>query len=124
MSDLFGSNGAQLLSWQLDMYRWQDTTDRIRAQQQAMANDLYLDQRYNVLVDQYNELLEDHTKLRAWAAQMKSYEEKRDAFIRDLEAQQQRDKEEIRDVKDSLESEKSEVMLLRRQISRMKSPEG
>jgi len=124
MSDLFGSNGAQLLSWQLDMYRWQDTTDRIRAQQQAMANDLYLDQRYNVLVDQYNELLEDHTKLRAWATEMKRYDEKRDAFIRDLEAQQQRDKEELRYVKDSLESEKSEVMLLRRQISRMKSPEG
>ena len=123
MSDYGCGNSATLMF--LDgLNAWERTSERIRAQQQSMANDLYLDQRYNVLVDQYNELLEDHTKLRAWAAQMKSYEEKRDAFIRDLEAQQQRDKEELRYVKDSLESEKSEVMLLRRQISRMKSPEG
>ena len=101
MSDDAALSGAMMLSQQLEMYRWMDTLERARNNNELAIDNGLLRRdaeqivgRYNLLVAEYNDLLRRATEVAKEA-------DRKDSIILGL----QREAEALRNAKTALEAE-------------------
>ena len=101
MSDDAALSGAMMLSQQLEMYRWMDTLERARNNNELAIDNGLLRRdaeqivgRYNLLVAEFNDLLRRATEVAKEA-------DRKDSIILGL----QREAEALRNAKTALEAE-------------------
>jgi len=101
MSDDAALSGAMMLSQQLEMYRWMDTLERVRNNNELAIDNGLLRRdaeqivgRYNLLVAEFNDLLRRATEVAKEA-------DRKDSIILGL----QREAEALRNAKTALEAE-------------------
>lgn len=118
MSESFGLNGVGLLSFQLEMYRWEDHWKEMRHANQQTANYFHLSHQYDQLADQFNALLDDHTKLRAWATDRQRYDEQREKDDRETKERERVARVKLKLVEDMLDYSNTEIMILKRELAK------
>ena len=101
MSDDGALSGAMMLSQQLEMYRWIDTLDRARSDNELAVDNALLRRDAEQLVARYNQLVAEFNDLLQRATEVAKEADRKDSVIAGL----QQEAEELRNGKVALEVE-------------------
>jgi chromosome segregation ATPase len=101
MSDDGALSGAMMLSQQLEIYRWIDTLDRARSDNELAIDNALLRRDAGQVVARYNQLVAEFNDLLRRATEVAKDSERKDSIIAEL----QREAEELRSGKAALEAE-------------------
>jgi chromosome segregation ATPase len=101
MSDDGALSGAMMLSQQLEMYRWIDTLDRARSDNELTVDNALLRRDAEQIVARYNELVADFNDLLRRATEVAKDSDRKDSVIAELK----REAEALRSAKTILEAE-------------------
>ena len=101
MSDDGALSGAMMLSQQLEMYRWADTLDRARSDNELTVDNALLHRDAEQIVARYNELVAEFNDLLRRATEVAKDSDRKDSVIAEL----QREAEALRNAKTVLEAE-------------------
>jgi chromosome segregation ATPase len=101
MSDNVALSGAMMLSQQLRMYRWMDTLERARNNNELATDNALLRRDAEQVVAKYNQLVAEFNELLRRATQVAKDSDRKDAVIAGL----QQEAEELRNGKAALEPE-------------------
>jgi chromosome segregation ATPase len=101
MSDNGALSGAMMLSQQLRMYRWMDTLERARNDNELATDNALLRRDAEQVVACYNQLVAEFNELLRRATQVAKDSDRKDAVIAGL----QQEAEELRNGKAALEAE-------------------
>jgi chromosome segregation ATPase len=101
MSDEGAFSGAMMLSQQLRMYRWMDTLDRARNNNELAIDNALLRHDADQIVARYNQLVADFNDLLRRATEVAKDSDRKDSVIAEL----QREAEALRNAKTFLEAE-------------------
>jgi chromosome segregation ATPase len=101
MSDDGALSGAMMLGQQLEMYRWIDTLDRARSDNELTVDNALLRRDAEQIVARYNELVADFNDLLRRATEVAKDSDRKDSVIAELK----REAEALRSAKTILEAE-------------------
>jgi hypothetical protein len=101
MSDDGALSGAMMLSQQLEMYRWIDTLDRARSDNELTVDNALLRRDVEQIVGRYNHLVAEFNDLLRRATEVAKSSDRKDSVIAEL----QREAEGLRNGKTVLEAE-------------------
>jgi len=101
MSDDGALSGAMMLSQQLEMYRWIDTLDRARSDNELALDNALLRRDAEQIVARYNQLVAEFNDLLRRATEVAKDSDRKDSIIAEL----QREAEALRNAKTVLEAE-------------------
>jgi chromosome segregation ATPase len=101
MSDDGALSGAMMLSQQLEMYRWIDTLDRARSDNQLTVDNALLRRDVEQIAGRYNQLVAEFNDLLRRATEVAKDSDRKDSVIAELK----REAEALRSAKTILEEE-------------------
>jgi hypothetical protein len=101
MSDDGAHSGAMMLSQQLEMYRWMDTLERARNNNELIIDNVLLRRDAEQTVARYNQLVAEFNELLRRATELAKEVDLKESIIAELRHQA----EELRSAKAALEAE-------------------
>lgn len=101
MSDDGALSGAMMLSQQLEMYRWADTLDRARSDNELTVDNALLRRDVEQIVARYNQMVAEFNDLLRRATEVAKDSDRKNSTIAELK----REAEALRNAKTVLEAE-------------------